>query len=310
MPVIGITSLSFGWPLLADLALSRPRIHYNARVASRELSLRRPDTCISCKESLDVGARAWWDANLKVVMCLTCHAAVDEVDAATEEGRPASAVEGRTMERGEAGRSSEARYEYLHARREQRIDKRFGRLAGVVKFLTDDPQSTKAWRAGSTGERKLAAALEASVGDVCVLLHDRRVPGTRGNIDHLAVSSNGIWVIDAKNYRGVIQRRDVGGWLSVDNRLFVGGPDRTRVIDGLGWQRDAVREALGGEAPVHAVVCFTDADWGWFTKPFELRDVLVTGPKTLATRIAAPGSLDGEEIQRVAAKLSQALPSK
>jgi hypothetical protein len=37
-------------------------------------------------------------------------------------------------------------------KREERIDAKFGRLAGVVKFLSDDPQSTKAWASGAAGE--------------------------------------------------------------------------------------------------------------------------------------------------------------
>jgi hypothetical protein len=70
-----------------------------------------------------------------------------------------------------------------------------GRLAGVVKFISNDPQST-AWAKGSEGERRLAAHLVRSVGDRAVLLHDHKVPGTRGNIDHLVVASSGVWVIE------------------------------------------------------------------------------------------------------------------
>lgn len=66
-----------------------------------------------------------------------------------------------------------------------------GRLAGVVKFLSDDPQSITAWAKGSEGERRLARHLLAAVGDRAVLLHDRKVPGTRGNIDHIAIAAVG-----------------------------------------------------------------------------------------------------------------------
>lgn len=57
---------------------------------------------------------------------------------------------------------------------------------------------------GSEGERRLAAHLLRTVGDHAVLLHDRKVPRTRGNIDHLAVAASGVWVMDAKNYRGLV----------------------------------------------------------------------------------------------------------
>jgi len=71
-------------------------------------------------------------------------------------------------------------------------------LAGVAKFLSEDPQSTIAWRQGFEGERLLAEGLTKRVGDRAILLHDRRAPGTRENIDHIAVAASGVWVIEAK----------------------------------------------------------------------------------------------------------------
>jgi hypothetical protein len=79
------------------------------------------------------------------------------------------------IDAGAPGASSQARYKYLSAKRAAKIDAKFGRLSGIVKFMTDDPQSIKAWKAGSIGERELAASLSESVGDHAVLLHDRRV---------------------------------------------------------------------------------------------------------------------------------------
>ena len=200
-------------------------------MASRYLALGRREACIECGVNLEPGTRAWWDAGQKSVTCLPCR----EYSHAIDRGDSAVTLSPGVIDSGVAGASSQARYEYLHARRAAGIEAKFGRLAGIVKFMTDDPQSTEAWKKGSTGERELAAILTTSVGDRAVLLHDRRVPKTRGNVDHLAIASNGVWVIDAKNYRGVIQKRDIGRRLKVDDRLFVGGKDRTKVIDGLGW---------------------------------------------------------------------------
>jgi hypothetical protein len=63
---------------------------------------------------------------------------------------------------GTAGGSARLEYEKRHHQREERIDQRWGRLAGVVKFLADDPQTTIAWAKGSEGERRLAAQLLVS----------------------------------------------------------------------------------------------------------------------------------------------------
>ena len=39
------------------------------------------------------------------------------------------------------------------------------------------------------------------------VLHDRRVPGRRLNLDHLVVMPSGVWVIDTKHYHGRLARR-------------------------------------------------------------------------------------------------------
>src|ERR1700686_4970564 len=97
-------------------------------------------------------------------------------------------------------------------------------------------QNITAWAKGSEGERRLAAHLQKAVGDRAILLNDRRVPKTKGNIDHLVIAASGIWVIDAKNYKGMVERRDVGGWFKTDQRLYVGRRDQTKLARGLGWQ--------------------------------------------------------------------------
>jgi hypothetical protein len=281
----------------------------------KRMSIRRSDTCSVCSVELSAATTAWWDGDAKTVTCVSCH---DAQVAATpivvalpqpDGGRPAP--ETSRVRTGIAGQSALEEYQRRHEKRENRIDAKFGRLAGVVKFLTDDPQSITAWKKGSVGERKLAASLQESLGDRAVLLHDRRIPRTKGNIDHIVVASSGVWVVDAKNYTGLVQERDVGGFFKVDLRLYVGGRDRSKVLDGLSWQVDAVMNALGGKSvPVSSAVCFTDAEWGWFAKPFTLRGVFVCGPNALARMIAQLGPLDTDLIQEVANHLSDTLPPK
>jgi len=186
-------------------------------------------------------------------------------------------------------------------------------LAGAVKFLSDDPQSITAWAKGSRGEQILADHMARALGDRAVLLHDRRVPGTRRNIDHLAVAPSGVWVIDTKYYKGLVELRDVGGWFRTDRRLYVRGRDCTKDVRGLDWQLDAVRSGLGDEGipvPLHGALCFVDADWKWFAKPFTLEGVRVSGPKSLGDAIAEKGPLTIDEVAEIAERLAAALPSK
>jgi hypothetical protein len=222
----------------------------------------------------------------------------------------APAPDGTAPDSGSAGASAQRRGDRLHRQRGERIDARFGWLAGIVKFLTDDPQSTQAWSVGAQGERELAASLERRLGDQAVLLHDRQRPRSTANIDHLAVAASGVWVIDAKRYAGRIERRDEGGFFRTDLRLRVGGRDRTPLVPKLHDQEADVRLALGDEdVPVHLVLCFVDPEgWGLLQRPFQIDRVWVTSPRRLAQQIASEGPLDRDDVLRVAHLLAGALP--
>jgi Nuclease-related domain len=285
-------------------------------VTGKRLSLRREDICKSCDVVLPAETVAWWDSGSRVVTGESCHDGLALEDALDDSSSPEPElvplkVEIPQLQTGEAGRSALDEYKRRHDQRAARIDARFGRFAGVVKFMTDDPQSIAAWKKGSAGERMLAASLQESLGDRAVLLNDRTVPRTKGNIDHLVIASSGVWVVDAKNYSGLVQQRDVGGFFKVDMRLYVGGRDRSKILGGLSWQVKAVAKALGvTEVPISSAVCFTDAEWGWFAKPFVMQGIFVSGPNALARKIAVQGLLPDDEVHDIAVHLSQALPPK
>lgn len=212
------------------------------------------------------------------------------------------------MTQDNAGVSAQREYQRRHDRRSAEIDENFGRLAPVVEFLFEDPESIRNWQKGSAGERKLAASLERRVGDRAVLLHDRRIPGRWANIDHLVVAPSGVWIVDTKTNLGEIVWRGKGRWLRVEHHLFVGGRDRTELVEKMAPQVDAVRVALGGlDVPLYASLCFVDAEWSVFTKPFVIADVWVTPPRRLAHMIGRPGPLSEDDVLTVARRLDEVL---
>lgn len=79
------------------------------------------------------------------------------------------------------------------------------------------------------------------------MLHDRRVPGSRANVDHLVIGRSGVWVVDSKAYRAPV---DVG-WRSVR----VGG--RRMDTAPVAWEAQVVADRLEAEVTpivaVHAV---------------------------------------------------------
>jgi hypothetical protein len=203
-------------------------------------------------------------------------------------------------------------YEHRRSLDNARIEQKWGPFSGVAKFFSDEPQSTKAWAKGAEGERQLAAYLGRTLGDRVLTLHDRRIPRSRANIDHLIVAASGVWIVDAKSCRGKVEQRDVGRWLKSDHRLYVNGRHQSKLADGLFKQINAVLQALDGldvDVDVMAALCFVDSEWGLLAKPFLQGGVLVTWPKMLSKTIVEPGPLSRDEMVAIAGALARRLPA-
>jgi hypothetical protein len=178
------------------------------------------------------------------------------------------------------------------AARHATVRARHPRLAGLILAVSTEPQPTRNWEIGAEGERKLATGLDGLASAGVMALHDRRLPGTTANIDHLAIAFTGVWVIDAKRYTGQVATKDVGGWFSSDVRLYVGRHDRRNLVAGMAKQVDAVRTALGADCadvPVRPMLCFVDTDWRWFASPFELHGVLIAWPRAVRELLVRSG---------------------
>lgn len=189
-----------------------------------------------------------------------------------------------------AGDSARAEYERRKANDEARTRAAWGRFGGIAVALTPERQSTRAWASGAEGEERVGARLDQLEEVGVRVLHDRRIPGTRANIDHIAVTATGVWVIDTKRYDGQSpEKRVEGGMLRPRvEKLWVRG-DKTRLVESVRWQVEKVAEAVPG-VPVRGVLCFIDAQWGMLADPFTVNDVLVTWPKNLAKRLRAEAS--------------------
>ncbi len=169
---------------------------------SKRIRLRYPATCARCGIKLVKGDDAWWSAQAHAVTCVACAAEPNTAptdDATIPVPSPSAVV------RGVAGSSAQAEYERRHQRDRDRIERQWGRLAGVVEFLRDEPRTTTAWAKGAQGERSVAHRLNTLEVNGAVLMHDRKDPHSRGSIDHLAVATSGVWVIDAKNLSGTVE---------------------------------------------------------------------------------------------------------
>jgi hypothetical protein len=195
------------------------------------------------------------------------------------------------------------------ANRERRVRTGHPRIGGLLLALQNEPHQRRAWALGATGEERVARTLSSRVSDDVVVLHDRRIRGTRANIDHIAVAPGGVWVIDTKRYEGKqvqVQRPLLGA-----PTLRIGQRDETKLIHGLATQvalvETATRAVFPG-APIRGALCFVDADLPLIAKP-SLCGCELLQPRTLAKRLNAPGPLSGADIEALAAHLARRFPS-
>ena len=202
-------------------------------------------------------------------------------------------------EAGVAGSSARREYDRRKAKDEERLRQKWGKLGGIAVALSDEKQSTKAWATGAIGEERLGARLDSLASESIVVLHDRRIPGTKANIDHIAITSAGIWVIDAKRYKGRPELKVEGGVIRPRiEKLRVGRRDCTKLVDGALKQVDLVRD-LVGDLPVTGALCFVEADWPLIGGAFTTRGIHVLWPKRLASILAdgIEGQLDVAAVQ-------------
>jgi len=142
-----------------------------------------------------------------------------------------------------------------------------------------------------------------------VVLHDRSIPGSRANIDHIAIVPSGVWIIDTKRYHGRVERRHVGGWLNRRPALYVNGRNRTNLLSGVARQARTVTQVTGAGPPLRSVLCFVDAEWGLLTRSFTIDDVIVTSMRPLAAALQGHGPLNDTSIRSLARRISAAFPS-
>ena len=202
-----------------------------------------------------------------------------------------------------AGASAQREYERRKANRERRQDQheaavrdRHPRVGGLILAVQGTPQAPRhetVWARGAEGEAKVAKALAERCPTVPVL-HDRRIPRSKANIDHIAVARSGVWVIDTKRYKGKVEV--MKPWLG-DASLKVGGRNKANLLEGLAKQVQLVKtvvQSSGLEVPVHGCLCFVDAEWPTFGKPKPINGLRIFWPKLLAQTLNEDGPLTPE----------------
>ena len=139
-----------------------------------------------------------------------------------------------------------------------------GLIAGLVvaAFLGLEFWGTSAhivsYGKGAEGERRTATSLERMTG--YTVLHDRKIPGSRANIDHVVIGPAGVFVVETKNCSGRVTLKG--------DDLLVNGRRRTAVVEQTWREAVAVQTALSTELArlgrdVTPVLCIHGAKLPW-----------------------------------------------
>jgi len=279
------------------LVATVPGVNEKSAPIEKRMRLRYIGECRVCSLELPAKAEAIYERATKTVRCVTHDLPVDSSSGA------------EAVEAGTPGASARREFERRKAKREERTRTRHPKIGGLIIALSDDPQSTKAWDTGALGEERLGHRLNELGSHPLRVLHDRRIPGSRANIDHIAVTPTGVFVIDAKKYKGRPHLKVEGGFMRPRvEKLLVGTRDCTKVVDGVLKQVDIVRGIMGDQLPVHGVLCFVEADWPLFGGTFTTRGVQALWPMKLYPQLEAEGPVTADVIGWIHRRLAQALP--
>lgn len=148
-----------------------------------------------------------------------------------------------------------------------------------------------AYGKGAEGERRTGTSLQ-KLPDFTVL-HDRKIPGSKANIDHIAIGPGGVFVIETKNYVGKVTVRG--------DDLLVSGRKRTGIIEQTWREAVAVQGVLAPELArlgldVIPILCIHGAELPWSRTT--VQGVRVCGARELravmgnAENRLAPGDVD------------------
>ncbi|MDQ3569837.1 MAG: NERD domain-containing protein [Actinomycetota bacterium] len=176
-------------------------------------------------------------------------------------------------------------------------------LLGPLEPVESTPVAN--WRRGAAGERTTAQLLVPLSHVGWAVIHDRRIPGSGANVDHLVIGPTGVWVVDSKAYRGRIK-------VMGDGRLWYGRRCLDDVLRTALWAADTVEALLGAGLVIAGVsvrpaLCIHGAKVPG--APLSFDGVVLATPGTLLECLTAGDpTLADEDVDRLAAIGVETLP--
>jgi len=288
---------------------------------------------------MPLGTKAYWSRGLSLVACLK-HGNIDNEDAKnlkeSEVFQEPKAVEAKIrlddsfspptimeVAGGEARRIAEK--ERLKTNKKKADSRQMmyekpilGKLlASVHDVVMNDSdfesRNAHAWKYGANGEEGVGERLnELAKQYGLYVIHDRKQgKNTSANIDHIVITSDAVYIIDARNYTGMVET-ETNGWINGNKpiKLKVGGRNRTNIVEGMHKQVAIVGEVLkdaSATMPVIGVLAFYLADWPLFGAPTEIQGALING-KGIESIVSKPGPYTDLARRKAWIAITEALP--
>jgi hypothetical protein len=251
--------------------------------SSRLLKVRWAGVCCLCHAPLAVGTRARWDSRAHTFTCADCLTGKGAVQGGPAGG--SAAVEAERRRRDQADQQARRKREHpLRAR--------------VSLALSPEPDAGREYAAGALGEARLGALLDGLRVVGAITLHDRKLPRSKANLDHLVITAAGVWVIDAKRAGGPLSFA-ARGRPGPRQAVVVQGRPQSTLLTKLQGQVDRVIQALAAagvdEVPVRGALCFVDAQPVEGQRPVEARGLLLTWSEQLQPVLLESGPYDDED---------------
>lgn len=213
-----------------------------------------------------------------------------------------------------AGQSRHAATTVVDARMPVPAQRRRANL--FTRMLTVRSLRAQHGRAKGAGDSDVmvGALLDAAAARGVLTLHDRRIPGCRGRLEHIAVGPSGIYVIDVKHFKNAsIEVRPAGDAQSGTDDLVVGKRVMTAAVVATRRRVAELRSLLATadltDVPVVGALCFVDGLLPLSVGDLEVGGVHVMRPSGLTALVATPGSLDGDHRRLLQQFLAQQLPA-
>ncbi len=304
----------------------------------KQITLGYDGTCTTCAVSLKSGSLAVWSPSKHAISCLS-HEGIDvpfaavpvtqvthdlplEVKESLNKGIPGKSArkmdEKRRYRKEVEDEAIKKQYRAEHPKTTRvmnNAEKNFPRLIAWVRRELNSSNEPSSWRKGAEGEEFVGRILEElSQGRGFITIHDRLIPGSVANIDHIVVTNSKVFVVDAKKYAGKIDfGKLLAPYFGGKAILKINGRNSNSLLEGVEKQVRVVEQVLakaGIDIPVQGVLAFVNATWGEVSilRPKSINGILLNSQGLHSIFRSVP-PVDPGNVLMIAKQLLEDLPS-